>query len=346
MNNARAIATGVLVMAIGLMEALSASAQGCVCQKQGSPVFGGLETYLQDGQWQLTMGYRGYRSTEHFRGTARAPELDGNGPVNRQHAVVADLTYALTDRWNIGVSAPWYSNGFAVRRTGPASSMPYFQDTPVNGIGDLGSRAKYWLFSTDNPTRNVSLSAGVKFPTGSATRTGVVSGRTVPADVSIQMGDKSWGVTTGLSAFRDYRRVSVYGAFQYLFVPRNVTGTPTFFGSLGNATNTVLNSAADQYSSQVGGAVTLRRGWPVPTVAYRVEGVPIRDVFGTSDGFRRPGMIGFIEPGVNLRLRDNLMSFSIAVRSHVDIKDSPTSTRREDATVPRYMVFVAFSRRL
>ena len=325
----------------------SAWAQGCVCQKQGSPVFGGLETYLQPGEWQVTFGYRGYESTEHFQGRNPFPELDPNGPINKQHAATGELTYGLTSRWNVTVAAPWYNNGFAVRRAGPASATPYFQDTPVTGVGDLSVRARYWLFSTDNPEKNVSLSGGLKFPNGRSNNTGTIGGREVPADVSIQLGDRAWGVTTGVSAFRDYSRASLYGTINYLFTPRNTTGVPTFFGSLNNPNNAVQNSAADQFSSQVGMAYVVRRGyWPVPSIAYRIEGVPVHDAFGKSDGFRRPGTIGFVEPGINMQLRGNLLSFSVAIRQYVNIKDSPTSVRVEDATVPKYMFFVAFSRRL
>ena len=338
--------TAFSVLATTLLNAPAAHAQGCVCQKQGSPVFGGLETYLKQGEWQVTFGYRGYESTEHFQGKLPFPELDPNGPINKQHAATVELSYALTERWNLSVGVPWYNNGFAVRRAGPAQSTPYFQDTPVTGVGDLNVRGRYWLMSADDPTRNIGVAMGLKFPTGSSNRTGTVGGRTVPADVSIQLGDEAWGVPVGVSAFRDYTRLSLYGTMNYLFTPRNTTGVPTFFGSLNNPNNSVLNSAADQFSSQVGAAYAVRRGWPVPTLAYRIEGVPVSDAFGDSDGFRRPGTIGFVEPGVSMQLRGNLLSFSVAIRQYVNIKDSPTSTRREDATVPRYMFFAAYSRRL
>jgi hypothetical protein len=246
------------------------------------------------------VGVPGVRVDRAFQGTNPFPDLDPNGPINKQHALTGELTYGLTERWNLSVSAPWYNNGFAVRRAGPASSTPYFQDTPVSGIGDLSARARYWLLSTDNPERNISLSGGVKLPTGPSNRRGTVGGRDVPADVSIQLGDKAWGVATGVSAFRDFSRLSLYGTSHYLFTPRNTTGVPTFFGSLTNSSNSVVNSAADQFSSQIGGAYVMRRGWPVPSVAYRIEGVPVNDAFGKSDGFRRPGMIGFIEPGINM----------------------------------------------
>jgi hypothetical protein len=48
------------VIAASVAAVPAAYAQGCICQKQGSPVFGGLETYLQPGEWQVTFGYRGY----------------------------------------------------------------------------------------------------------------------------------------------------------------------------------------------------------------------------------------------------------------------------------------------
>jgi hypothetical protein len=340
------LCAGLFVVVASAADVPAARGQGCVCQKQGSPVFGGLETYLKPGEWQVTFGYRGYESTEHFQGRNPFPELDPNGPINKQHAATGELTYGLTERWNVSAAAPWYNNGFAVRRAGPASSTPYFQDTPVAGVGDISVRGRYWVFSTDNPEKNVSVSGGLKFPTGKSNKMGMISGRAVPADVSIQLGDKSWGVTTGVSAFRDYSRASLYGTINYLFAPRNTTGVSTFFGSLTNPNNAVQNSAADQFSSQVGTAYVVRRGWPVPSVAYRIEGVPVHDAFGKSDGFRRPGTIGFVEPGINMQLRGNLLSFSVAIRQYVNIKDSPTSARREDATVPKYMFFVAYSRRL
>ena len=189
----------------------AADAQGCVCQKQGSPVFGGLETYLKPGEWQVTFGYRGYESTEHFQGKNPFPELDPNGPINKQHAATGELTYGLTERWNVSVAAPWYSNGFAVRRAGPASSTPYFQDTPVTGVGDLSVRGRgTGCCRPTTPNRNVSVSGGREVSEREVqSHAGPVGGRAVPADVSIQLGDKAWGVTTGVSAFRDYSRAVV-----------------------------------------------------------------------------------------------------------------------------------------
>ncbi|HEX7956054.1 MAG TPA: hypothetical protein VF508_03875, partial [Pyrinomonadaceae bacterium] len=112
-----------------------------------------------------------------------------------------------------------------------------------------------------------------------------------------------------------------------------------------NPNNTQLNSASDQFATQLGASVRLRRGWPVPSVAYRFEGVPVRDRFGKSDGFRRPGAFGFVEPGVTIPFRNQLYSFGVAVRHYVNVKDAPNSVRVEDATIPKYMYFAAYSAR-
>ena len=90
------IVCALMAVSVGVPQSY---AQGCVCQKQGSPVFGGLETYLRQGERQITVSFRGYESTEHFRGTEPFPSLDANGPINKQLTFVGDLTYALTDKW-------------------------------------------------------------------------------------------------------------------------------------------------------------------------------------------------------------------------------------------------------
>lgn len=314
-----------------------------MCQRLGTPGFGGLSTYLDKGRKQLVISYRGFRSTKHFQGTRPFPELDANGPVNEQNQINFDLTYAVTERCNVSVSVPIHLNSFSVRRPVPGTTIRAWQKTTSSGIGDVSARVRYWLMSTESDRHNVGVTVGVKLPTGKSDRTSEVFGREVPVDISVQTGDGGWGLTTGVQAWQRVKRVTVYGNASYLFNPRNTTGTPTFFGSLTSATNAVFNSASDQFATQIGASYSVKRGWPVPSVAYRLEGVPVRDRFGASDGFRRPGAFGFIEPGFTVPFRNQLYSFGVAVRNYVNVKDAPDSVRIEDATIPKYMVFAAYS---
>ena len=261
-----------------------------------------------------------------------------------QNQLNFDLTYALTERWNLSVNVPLHFNSFEVRRPVPGNPTErVWVPTESRGVGDISVRARYWALSTEQSEHNLGFSAGLKLPTGKANRTDDVFGRQVPVDTSVQTGDNGWGVTTGVQGWQRVGRVTIYGNASYLFNPRNTTGTPTFFGSLTNPNNTQVNSAADQFATQVGASVRLKRKWPVPSIAYRLEGVPVRDRIGRSDGFRRPGAFGFVEPGVTVPLRDQLLSFGVAIRQYVNVKDAPNSVRIEDATIPKYMFFAAYS---
>lgn len=348
MTAARSLFVGLVLLLGLLIGAAPARAQGCVCQKQGGPVFGGVGPYLEKGKWQSLLFYRGYESEEHFQGKEPFPELDENGPRNAQQLVVADFTWALSTRLNLSASIPFFSNDFDVRRPPPGGGERVWVPIAASGIGDVNVRGRYWFFDPNGSRagqHNIGLSLGVKLPTGQHDETDDYFGRQVPVDVSIQTGDGEWGGLVTLYAFQNAGPATLYLNATYLFVPANTTGVPTFFGSLNNPNNTTQNSAADQFSGQIGASVTLVDKWLIPSLAYRIEGVPIDDLFGASDGFRRPGVIGFVEPGLNFVFGRSLVGVTLAIRSYVDIKDSPTSVRVEDATVPKYMLTVGYSLR-
>ncbi len=313
-----------------------------MCQRLGSPGFGGLGTYLRKGEKQLVVSYRGFRSTKHFQGRNPFPSLDANGPINEQNQFNFDFTYGLSNRWSLSINVPVHKNSFSVRRQRPGTQERVWQETESAGIGDVTVRARYWVMSTEKDDHNVGVSVGLKVPTGKADRTDDVFGRQIPVDTSVQTGDKGWGFTTGVQGFQRAGRVTLYGNASYLFNPRDTTGTPTFFGTLTNPNNTVVNSASDQFSTLVGASVRVKNRWPVPSIAYRLEGVPVHDRIGSSNGFRRPGAFGFVEPGVNYAYRNQLFSFGVAVRQYVNVKDATSSVRIEDATIPKYMYFAAY----
>ena len=164
-------------------------------------------------------------------------------------------------------------------------------------------------------------------------------------DISIQPGDKAWAPTASLQAFRRFEWLTLFGSANYLFNPRNTTGAPVFFQTLGNPRNTFPNSSSDQFLYQFGAAFRTAARRPVPILAYRISGVPVFDVFGASDGFRRPGTIGFIEPGLSYSVKGHVFSVTVPVRTYVNIKDSPFTGRIEDATVPRHALTLSWSKR-
>lgn len=342
------VLSSCVVLAAAVLAPPDASAQGCVCQRLGGPLFGGVSPYMNAGDWNLQVFYRGYRSVEHFRGTEPFPELDANGPRNIQHYTTINAWYGLSRRWNLSLSVPLLFNSFDVRRAAPGTLDRVWVPIGASGLGDIGVKARLWLMDPDGAgsgQRNVGLALGVNLPTGKADRTDDYFGRQVPVDVSIQTGSGTWAGTATLYAFQNVGPASLFMTGSYYLNPANTTGTPTFFGSLRNPDNDTLNSAADQFYAKMGAAVNLKPRWPQLTLAYRVEGVPVSDLVGDSDGFRRPGVIGFIEPGLTFAFGRQLIETSVAIRAHVNIKDSPTSTRVEDATVPKFIFTAAWSLR-
>jgi len=88
------------------------------------------------------------------------------------------------------------------------------------------------------------------------------------------------------------------------------------------------------------------RKWPVPTLSYRISGVPINDVFGPSNGFRRPADIQFIEPGVTIAIGPQVISFTTSILTYVNVKPTPANPNVTDSTIPKYVFTIGFTRRV
>jgi len=184
------------------------------------------------------------------------------------------------------------------------------QSSPLNayhsgGIGDVTVGVQSWIFRPPTENHgNVAISAQLKLPTGvndaKGTKT-LSNGKTMvePFDESIQPGDGTWGFSLATQAYKEIKwRTAGYFTGSWLFSPQDTTGVLTFRGAPGEG----VVSATDQYlwrggfSRPVTG-VKLLRGLAL-SVGGRMEGVPVRDAFGKSNGFRRPGYVISIEPGL------------------------------------------------
>ena len=86
----------------------------------------------------------------------------------------------------------------------------------------------------------------------------------------------------------------IYASGSYLFNPRDTNGVNSFRTRSGER----VFSVADQYLIRAG----ISRAVPkipglVVTFGGRMEGVPVRDLIGGSNGFRRPGYAISGDPG-------------------------------------------------
>ena len=131
----------------------------------------------------------------------------------------------------------------------------------------------------------------------------------------------------------------------YLFNPRNTNGVTTNRTRRGE---TVL-SVADQYLYR-GGFSRAMPGVRGLFLSFggRMEGVPVRDAIGRSEGFRRPGYAISADPGFMYSRWSSVWSVSIPVAIERNRKRSVSDYQNGihgDAAFADYSVIVGFSRR-
>ena len=258
--------------------------------------------------WQLSIAYRKQRSHRHFVGTAEQHEREEleTEIVNDIHLFDVGLSYDFKSRYSLTASVPF----MVATRTRPGTlDIPSLgrpgpdQVSHAVGFGDVSVGVKAWVLDPnreERPRQNIAFGVGVKIPTGNEGVTDTVQTatgpRTVVVDQSIQLGDGGWGVVFTTDMYKRLWKTTLYGSGVYLFNPRNTNGVRTGRGRASEA----IMSVTDQYLARAGVIFPIPKvgGWSA-SFGGRVEGVPVRDIFGKSLGFRRPGDSVSVEPGIN-----------------------------------------------
>ena len=345
----------VVIAAICLF-ASNASGQGCVNARQCTSVFAPKitdvddsyssgESWLSPRRWQLSVDYRYLHSHRHFVGTEEQIQRATNRTEvnNITHLFNIAATYEVNSRFNVSVTVPL----FFAQRYGQSSRN---QATYANGIGDMSVVGRVWLLRPPAESRqNISFGFGVKFPTGNpgvtdtvTTAQGTVSKRVV--DQSIQPGDGGYGMVLDFQSYKAIKRVTLYASGVYLVNPRNTNGVLTGRSRPSEA----VMSVADQYVYRAGAIFPFPKSRSlVWSMGIRGEGVPVRDLIGRSDGFRRPGYSVDVEPGLIFMKGKGTWSFSVPVavrrnrtRSVPDILEN----RHGDAAFADYVILIGYSR--
>lgn len=306
----RATKWAVLLCLIGLAAGRFAAAQGCVAAHSNQPAFDELITTDKGGEvsskWihnlTVDIGYRVFNSNKYFVGSTEIPR--SSAIENHQNIFNIGLQYRLSHRWSVLADIPVY-NGTRNQLYPPSG---VFQ---VSGLGDISVGLQSWLFRP--PTENggnIAVNAQLKMPTGidNATGSALYKGQTVKAtaDPSLQPGDGTWAFSVGTEAYKRLWHTSeTYLQANYLFSPADTNGVPSFRSQPGQG----VISATDQYLWRGGLSqnVPKVRGLAF-SAGIRGEGVPVRDLIGSSDGFRRPGMIISFDPGVMYNFRHDTLS--------------------------------------
>ncbi len=309
---------GLICLFIGFSQAFS---QGCIAVRSGCGVNVGGGAVLGKGQWNAGSNFRYFHSYKHFRGNHEEVDRVKNGTevINDSYFVDFLVAYGLTDRLSLNAVLPFVSH--------KRSSMYEHGGNPPNGLGDRHSTyaggladirlsASYWLLDPAAHTgSNVSLGLGMKLPSGNYRATSkfynsgpnkdqtIVSG----VDQSIQPGDGGVGITFESQAYHNLSDNLVMTALLYYMI------NPREKYALEARGSSRDYSVSDQYAVRLGALyITPVQGLGLYAGA-RLEGVPSSDLIGGDDGFRRPGYIVSIEPGINYGFRNMAFSFTVPI---------------------------------
>jgi hypothetical protein len=259
-----------------------------------------------DSKWQLSLSNRYFKSFRHYVGTEEQKQRQelGNEVINHQYTLDVALTRVINHRWSVMLDMPLLSNArsslYEHNNIGRYSTHSF-------GIGDMRLAVYTWLLSPMKADKvNVQLGAGIKLPTGAYNyqdyfRLTDSTKRLGPVDQSIQLGDGGTGITFELNTFYKLASsISLYGNFYYLSNPREQNGVSTARGGTPSATAVAngsdVMSVPDQYMARAGVNYFVRHF--TISAGVREECLPTHDLIGGSNGFRRPGRILTVEPGV------------------------------------------------
>jgi hypothetical protein len=346
-------------------------AQGCVAVRHMSCAAGtgaNATSMMRPGQFQVSMGFRSLYSHRHFVGTEYQEQRLTNDTEVKNYSQGLDIgiTYSVTDRLSLSLNIPvannvrdskyeHYGNGTT------AAPNPYFS-TKSSGLGDIRLGASYWLLDPlKNMNGNISLGLGVKAPTGNSNVQGDFhkldkEGKdyllTKAVDQSIQLGDGGWGINLEIQGYQKlFSKASFYYNAFYMFNPQNTNDTYNNAVTKENVQNpiTIKHSIADQFAARGGVAYALIPKYGIGvSFGGRIEGVPSEDILGKSEGFRRPGYIVSLEPGISYMNKHNTFALNIPIatsrnrtRSYSDLKYGGQG----DAAFADYFISATYSHR-
>lgn len=360
----------ILALLLAWILAKDVRAQGCVATGASGMMFGtpGLASHASEsspapssepemsggylGGWQATVGYRYFQSHRHFVGSTEQTqrEEEGSEVVNNNNLLDFSLTRVISPRWSLTLGLPFLmATRWSPLRTGGVVTGR--DVTQSSGIGDLRLIANRWMLNPSKYTAsNFALGLGVKLPTGKSDVTDDVKTSPTAApvtrsvDQSIQPGDGGTGIILALQGFHMLsHRLTLFADGTYLINPRGNNGVSTGRSRPSEGTMSV----ADQYLARLGVAAAVwRRAGLATSLGLRLEGIPVEDLMGPSDGFRRPGFTASIEPGVVWSWSFLTTTLSVPVAFHRERQQSVTDRidgRHGDAAFADYSILISQS---
>jgi hypothetical protein len=284
-----------------------------------------LGPYLQKGEWQIQGSFNRYDSDEYFTGSQMRSDLinadaapkEGGTSLNFQGA------YALNRNINLTADVPILLDTYWNYPLGGSR-----REMKTRGLGDAVIGGRVWLFNTEKNTKqNLALQLALRFPTGD-------SNYQVPypnalgqdiqmksAKADIQPGSGSFGLRLAAQGFHRFPHFAVFGNALYLFSLKEQNDAYSIMSVLNPGgpaavqANKRYNATPDSYLYNVGASA------PVPhlkglalNLSSQMAGVPTFNVLTGSEGYRQPGYLVTLNPGLSMNTKFATYSLSVPVR--------------------------------
>lgn len=325
-----------------------------------APVLGARDTHFSQSQpWEASISWRYQKSDRHFRGSEEEAnrQAEHSEVINTINLMDITVTRYLNARWSLSAGIPYLmAERSSPIRDGDRNTIGR-SISQARGIGDVVFGARRWMLdAVSHPKTNVQLGFGIKIPTGQNNvvdrRTRFSEGENVTTletvDQSIQPGDGGLGFIFDVGWFRRFakEKCAAYFSGVYLFNPEGTNGVYTFRSSESEA----IMSVADQYLARAGLSFALSGSRSFTFgIGGRVEGVPVEDIVGSSEGFRRPGYAVSIEPSFNVARGPHTFSIAVPVAVYRNrqrsVPDRMEEGRHGDAAFADWLLLVSYSRR-
>ncbi|SPF56092.1 conserved exported hypothetical protein [Candidatus Sulfopaludibacter sp. SbA4] len=311
-----------------------------------SPSLGGSGGPLKAHGWEVGVAFRHLGADQWFVGTdVRESAAPFGQPLFLNiDSLDVNVSYGVSDRISVTLTVP-FSRGTHSR---------FYADgvrhkVSAAGLGDVSLVGNVWLRNpAKHPNGNVALGVGLKTPSGNnavvddffqANGSAIQS----PVDQSIQLGDGGLGIVLQAQAFQKlFNRASAYFYGWYLMTPREQTAVPS--PSAG-----VPLSVPDVYSLRSGVTYALRPKQGISaSLGTRIDGIPVRDIVGGSNGFRRPGYSLYLDPGLGIVRGRGTWTVNVPLRVHQNFKRSLVDVEMGASgggDLANYLIIVGYSRR-
>ena len=308
-----------------------AQSQGCISVR--SLVGFGQFVMPQSGEepvkWVVNLNTRYFTSWKTYYGTTFIPQEPNQRATN--HIFVADIAFTrmLNNGWSVGFDLPYTSaSRTSVKEHDAKDPNQTEYTTHAVGLSDIRVAVYKWMWDVTNYHKgNIQLGLGVKLPTGNYHAEDYFHkdyadpGKTKvePVNISTQLGDGGTGFTFEMNSFYTVNNiVSLYGNFFYLISPKDQNGVSNLLGGLPGVpmhpeipasvvigAGGTVNSVPDGYTARAGANFTTNKF--VFSAGVRMEGAPVRDLVGNSNGLRRAGYIVSLEPGINYSIKNSVI---------------------------------------